>query len=77
MVDPAIFRLMVPNIVPDNLLVPTYRRGKISPRPEVLPHIVLLPAQIRPGYVDRTLPLDIPLSSAKIQNPSPLTTWPP
>jgi hypothetical protein len=48
----------VPDILPYHLLVPTHRRRKIPPEPEVLTDIIHFSAQIGPGNVDRILPFD-------------------
>ncbi len=53
-----VFRFLVPYILPNHLLIPTYRRGKISPGPEMMANIAPFSTQVGTGYVDRTFPFD-------------------
>ncbi len=43
LIDALIFLLLMTNVFPDYFFVPTYRRDKITPGPEVLPDKVAFP----------------------------------
>jgi hypothetical protein len=55
----SVFRFLVPDVLPNDLLISTHRRNKISSRPEVLANEISLPARIHPRYVDCTLSLAV------------------
>jgi hypothetical protein len=59
LVQPSVLNLLFLDIASDFLRVPAYRIHEEAPRPEVLPHVIALPLQYVPRYVDRTLSLQI------------------
>jgi hypothetical protein len=58
LVEPLIFLLLVADVGPYRLLVPSDRIDEVPPGPEVLAHEVALPFAVHTGEVDRALALD-------------------
>src|SRR5215469_682208 len=58
--QPLILLLLVADVRPYRLLIPTDRVDEVPPGPEVLSHEVALPFPVNPGEMDRALTLDEP-----------------
>ena len=67
LIEALIFLLLLLDVEPHGDLIPSYGQYPVSPRPKVLPHKVPPLAPIRPGNVDRTLPLQI--TPAEVESP--------
>jgi hypothetical protein len=48
LIQPLIFPLLVANVLSNCCLIPACGRHKVSPRPEALPCMVLLPLSVHP-----------------------------
>ena len=60
LIDSFVLRLLVPDVLTDDRLVPPDGRDEVAPRPEVLPDKVALALGERPRNVDGALALDEP-----------------
>jgi len=60
LVQPFVFFLLRPDVLPNHRLVSSHRRHGVPSRPEVLPHEVALPLPIDPCQMNRALALDEP-----------------
>jgi len=60
LIQAPILSLLVLDVLPNHLLIPTHRRDKVPSRPEVLTNEIPLSLPVYPGNMDSTLPLDVP-----------------
>jgi hypothetical protein len=60
LVQSPVFLLLVADVLADHGFIPAHRRHHVVPRPEVLPHRILLALSVHARKVNRALALDVP-----------------